>query len=282
MTDLVDRTRLTRIRARARDDGMFLQHAAADEVKDRLEMVNRRFTKVAVVTGFPDLWQGYFPDATIVADDPLLALEPGAFDLVIHGLGLHWANDPVTQLFQCGRALRPDGLFLGVTFGGQTLAELRAVLAETETEMTGGLSPRVLPMAEIRDLGSMLQMAGLALPVADSALRKVSYGDPFSLMRDLRAMGEGNALLQRAGPTPRELFTRAARKYAEAFGENGRIPATFEMVFLTGWAPHESQQKPLKRGSATARLADVLGQGKLGQDKQGQGKQGQGKSDLPD
>jgi SAM-dependent methyltransferase len=215
-----------------------------------------------VVTGFPDLWRGYFPDATIVPDDAILALEPGAFDLVIHGLSLHWANDPVTQVFQCGQALRPDGMFLGVTFGGQTLAELRAVLAETETEMTGGLSPRVLPMAEIRDLGSMLQRTGLALPVADSALRKVTYRDATALMRDLRAMGEGNALAQRAGPTTRAFFARAAQKYAEAFGQDGRIRATFEMVFLTGWAPHESQQKPLKRGSATARLADVLGNAK--------------------
>ena len=251
---------------------MFLQHAAADEVKDRLEMVNRRFTNVAVVTGFPDLWRQYFPDAVIVPDDPVLALEPGAHDLVIHGLSLHWADDPVTQLFQCGQALVPDGMFLGVSYAGQTLAELRAVLAETETALTGGLSPRVLPMAEIRDLGSMLQMAGLALPVADSALRRVTYRDLMSLLRDLRAMGEGNALAQRAGHTTRALFTAADRKYAEAFGENGRIPATFEMVFLTGWAPHESQQKPLKRGSATARLADVLGQAQRDSDT----------SDLPD
>jgi SAM-dependent methyltransferase len=262
MADLVDRTRLARIRARARDDGMFLQHAAADEVKDRLEMVNRGFTRVAVVTGFPDLWREYFPAAEIVADDEVLALEPGAFDLVIHGLALHWANDPVTQIFQCGQALEPDGLFLGVTFAGQTLAELRAVLAETEAALTGGLSPRVLPMAEIRDLGAMLQMAGLALPVADAALRKVTYRDLWALMRDLRAMGEGNALLQRAGPTGRRLFEAAAERYAGAYGENGRIPATFEMVFLTGWAPHESQQKPLRPGSAETRLAEALGQAK--------------------
>lgn len=262
MADLVDRTRLARIRARARDDGMFLQHAAADEVKDRLGMVNRRFTRPAVVTGFPDLWREYFPDATIVPDDALLALEPGAHDLVIHGLALHWANDPVTQLFQCAQALEPDGLFLGVTFAGQTLAELRAVLAETETAMTGGLSPRVLPMTEIRDLGAMLQMAGLALPVADAALRNVTYADLWALMRDLRLMGEANALTLRAGLTPRTLFTRAADRYAEAYGENDRIPATFEMVFLTGWAPHESQQKPLKPGSAAMRLADALAQAK--------------------
>lgn len=238
---------------------MFLQQMAADEVKDRLEMVNRTFTQVAVVTGFPDLWRSVFPDAKIVPDDPVLALEPQAHDLVIHGLSLHWANDPVTQIFQCGQALKPDGLFLGVTYGGQTLHELRAVLAETEIELTGGLSPRVLPMAEIRDLGHMLQMAGLALPVADAATRNVTYSDADALMHDLRAMGEGNALRAHANATPRAFFANAAARYARAFGQDGRISATFEMVFLTGWAPHESQQKPLRPGSAEARLADALG-----------------------
>lgn len=238
---------------------MFLQQEAADEVKDRLEMVNRRFMRPAVVTGFPQVWRSVFPHAVIVPDDAVLALEPGAHDLVIHGLSLHWANDPVTQIFQCGQALTPDGLFIGVTYGGQTLSELRAVLAETEIEIRGGLSPRVLPMAEIRDLGHILQMAGLALPVADAAVRTVTYSDAYALMRDLRAMGEGNALHAHAGPGSRGYFARAAELYAEAYGQDGRIPATFEMVFLTGWSPHESQQKPLKPGSATARLADALG-----------------------
>lgn len=238
---------------------MFLQREAADEVKDRLELVNRAFTRPAVVTGFPELWRDYFPDAKIVPDDEILALEPQAHDLVIHGLSLHWANDPVTQLFQCGQALVPDGLFVGVTYGGQTLSELRAVLAETEVAQRGGLSPRVLPMAEIKDLGHMLQMAGLALPVADAALRTVTYRDLFALLRDLRLMGEGNALRDHAGLTPRGFFDAAAARYDTEFGNEGRIPATFEMIFLTGWAPHESQQKPLKPGSAAARLADALG-----------------------
>lgn len=237
---------------------MFLQEAAADEAKDHLEMVNRTFTRPAVVTGFPEVWRRYFPDATIVPDDEVLALGPQAHDLVIHGLSLHWANDPVTQIFQCSQALVPDGMFLGVTYAGQTLAELRAVLAETEIEMKGGLSPRVMPMAEIKDLGHMLQMAGLALPVADAALRTVTYKDLYALAHDLRAMGEGNALNARARPVSRRFFETAAQRYAEAYGRDGRIPATFEMIFLTGWAPHESQQKPLKPGSAAARLADVL------------------------
>ena len=260
MNELVDRNRLKLTRARARADGMFLQDAAADEVQDRLHMVNRRFTRAAVVTAFPEVWRARFPDAVIVPDDELLTLEAGAHDLVIHGLGLHWANDPVGLLFQCHRALAPDGLFLGVLYGGQTLHELRAVLGETEIALTGGLSPRVLPMGEISDLAHLLQRAGLALPVADSALRLVTYRDAFALIRDLRAMGEGNAMRVRAGFTSRGVFAQAAARYAEAFAaEDGRIAATFEMIFLTGWAPHESQQKPLRPGSAAARLADALG-----------------------
>jgi SAM-dependent methyltransferase len=218
------------------------------------------------VTGFPQIWAEIFPDAVIVPDDEVLALETGAHDLVIHGLSLHWANDPVGQIIQCHRALRPDGLFMGSMFGGQTLHELRAVLAESEARLTGGLSPRIAPMGEIRDLGALLQRAGLALPVADSSLRNVTYSDALALMRDLRAMGEGNALAQRLRrPVPRGLFAETAARYAEAFGQGGRIPATFEFIFLTGWAPHESQQKPLRPGSAVQRLADALGteEGKL-------------------
>lgn len=259
MPQLVDRNRLSLIRARAKADGMFLHEIAVDEVKDRLALVNRTFTRPAIVTGFPGFWQSAFPDAVVVPDDDVLALEPGAHDLVIHALALHWSNDPVTQVFQCHKALEPDGLFLGVAFGGQTLHELRAALADAEIELADGLSPRVMPMGELRDFGHMLQMAGLALPVADSAVHTVSYSDAVALMHDLRAMGEGNALAQRASRTKRDYFTRTTEKYAQAHGENGRIPATFEMIYLAGWAPHESQQKPLQPGSATARLVDVLG-----------------------
>ncbi len=155
---------------------------------------------------------------------------------------------------------------MGVMFGGQTLHELRAVLAEAESSQMGGLSPRVAPMGEIRDLGALLQRAGFALPVADSSLRHVTYSDALALMRDLRAMGEGNALAQRLRrPVPRALFAEAAARYTTAFGQDGRIPATFEFIFLTGWAPHESQQKPLRPGSALQSLADALGtkEGKL-------------------
>ena len=259
---LTDRAALARYRDRAaRDPALFLQQDAADEIQERLGEVNRRFTQPAVITPFADLWQAQMPKARIIADDDVLDLAPGAHDLVIHALCLHWANDPVGQLVQCRRALRPDGLFLGVLFGGQTLAELRACLAEAEAAVTGGLSPRVLPMAEIRDLGGLLQRAGFALPVADSTIRTVTYADAGRLMADLRAMGEANALAQRLRrPTGRQIFSRAAARYAAGFpAPEGRIRATFEMIFLTGWAPHDSQPRALRPGSAAQRLADALG-----------------------
>lgn len=260
---LTDTTALTRNRARALAlpaPALFLHEDMRDEVQERLAEVNRSFKKVAIVTGFPDLWRESFPDALIVADTDVLTLEPEAHDLVIHAMALHWANDPVGQLIQCKRALLPDGLFLGGLLGGQTLHELRACLAEAEAAVTGGLSPRVVPMAEIRDLGGLLQRAGFALPVADSFTRTVHYRDLWHLMADLRAMGEANALdARRRTPTRRAVFTDAAARYMAGFGvESGRIKASFEMVFLTGWAPHDSQQKPLRPGSAAHRLADAL------------------------
>jgi SAM-dependent methyltransferase len=259
---LIDRATLLRHRARAtRAPALFLQELAADELQERLIEVNRTFTAPAVVTGLPDLWRARLPQARIVADDEVLALDEGAHDLVIHAMCLHWANDPVGQLVQCRRALRPDGLFLGVLFGGRTLAELRASLAEAEAVVTGGLSPRVLPMGEIRDLGGLLQRAGFALPVADGSTWSVSYADAFGLMADLRAMGEANALQARLRrPTRRAVFAEASRRYGEGFAlPDGRVRATFELIFLTGWAPDSSQPKPLRPGSAAQRLADALG-----------------------
>ena len=262
MDNLIDRPALLAHRARAaRAPELFLQAAVADALKERLAEVNRSFTAPAVVTPWPDLWADRLPDARIVADDDVLALDPGAHDLVIHALALHWANDVVGQLVQCRRALAPDGLFLGATFGGQTLHELRASLAEAEARVTGGLSPRVAPMAEIRDMGGLLQRAGFALPVADSDSFDVSYPDAFRLMSDLRAMGETNALADRLRhPTRRNVMTEAAAIYADSFGDaSGRIPATFEVITLTGWAPADTQPRPLRPGSATARLSDALG-----------------------
>lgn len=259
---ITDRTALTRNRARALPDALFLHDVVADEFQERLNEVNRTFTNVAIVTGFPDFWATKYPDATIINDDDTLALDENAFDLVLHTLALHWANDPVGQLVQCRRGLKPDGLFLAASFGGQTLHELRTCLAEAEIAVTGGLSPRIAPMGEIRDLGGLLQRAGFALPVADGIPLTVNYANAFHLMHDLRKMGENNALTDRIKtPTPRNVLTEAATIYADNFRaeDDNRVNATFEIITLTGWAPADSQPKPLRPGSATARLADVLG-----------------------
>lgn len=260
---LTDRQALLRNRARARRAGLtasFLHDAALDDVQERLALVNRTFTDIAVVTGFPEVWQRGFPKARIVRDDDMLDLQPQAHDLVIHGMALHWANDPVGQIVQCHRALRPDGLFLAILPGGLTLHELRSALAQAEAEVTGGLSPRVLPMGEIRDLGALLQRGGLALTVADGFTLTVRYRDALHLMADLRAMGETNAMAGRLRrPTRRKVMLRAADLYAQTHGSDNAVPATFELIGLTGWAPHANQQKPLRPGSARQRLADALG-----------------------
>ena len=258
--NLIDRGALQLHRARVQTQDVFLHHAAVDEVQDRLSMVNKTFTNVAIVSPFPTIWDSAFPEAVIVPDEGTLALAAQSFDLVVHAMALHWSNDPVGQLIQCRHALRPDGLCLAMCLGGQTLAELRASLSQSEVEETGGLSPRILPMPEIRDLGALLQRAGFALPVADTAVLTAQYSDMFHLMRDLRAMGEANALQDRLRhPTKRSVFYRAAQIYAEQFGmPDSKIPATFEMITLTGWAPADSQPKPLRPGSAQARLADAL------------------------
>lgn len=245
---------------RKRADAMFLQLAAIEELQDRVAMVNRTFTSQGIVTGFADLWRSHFPDAQVIEDTDTLPLQPKAHDLILHGLALHWANDPVGQLIQCRHALRPDGLFIGICFGGQTLHELRSCLSEAEVEVTGGLSPRVAPMAEIRDLGGLLQRAGFALPVTDVVPLRVAYNDMVHLMRDLRAMGESNALNARLKtPTKRQVFDRAAELYQTNFGtSDSKVLATFELIVLTGWAPSETQPKPLRPGSAQQRLADAL------------------------
>ncbi len=224
-------------------------------------MIKRTFTAPAVVTGAPAFWRDAMPEARVVPDTEILDLAEGAHDLVVHALALHWADDPVGQLVQARRALAPDGLLIALTLGGQTLTELRQSLATAEASLRDGLSPRVVPMGEIRDLGALLQRAGFALPVADGFTRRVSYATPFHLMRDLRAMGETNALADRDRRfTPRAVLTEAARLYADTFaGADGRVPATFDVICLTGWAPAADQPQPLRPGSATARLADALG-----------------------
>lgn len=261
---LTDRQALLRQRSRAQRGGFadIFHRIAFDEVQDRLAEINRTFTSPAVVTGFPDLWQSLMPDARVVPDAPMLDLTPGAHDLVIHAMSLHWAEDPIGQMAQARRALCEDGLFMGVCFGGQTLHELRAALAQAEADMTGGLSPRVLPMGEVRDMGGLLGRAGLALPVADVLTQKASYRDLFHLAQDLRAMGEGNAMAARLRhPTRPEVFARAGAIMAQHHADRddpSRIAVTFDLVFLTGWAPSDTQPKPLRPGSAKTRLADAL------------------------
>jgi len=198
---------------------------------------------------------------SILGDEERLPFSGERFDLAVSLLALHSVNDLPGSLIQIRRALKPDGLFVGALLGGSTLAELRQSLTQAEAEVEGGVSPRVAPFADLRDIGSLLQRAGFALPVTDSDVVRVRYANAFALMRDLRQMGLTNALNdRRRTPLRRATLIRAAEIYAERFGEpDGRIPATFEIVWLSGWTPHESQQKPLRPGSAKVRLADVLG-----------------------
>ncbi|SEN10592.1 hypothetical protein SAMN04488003_10962 [Loktanella fryxellensis] len=259
MQTLTDSTALTRNRARATTT--FLRDRVAADVQERLQEVNRTFTQPLIVTPTPAIWARILPDAATMPPTDVLDVRPGVHDLVIHDLSLHWADDPVGQLVQARHALMPDGLFIGTLFGGQTLHELRACLAQAEAQVTGGLSPRVAPMAEIRDLGGLLYRAGLALPVADGDTLRIRYRDAHALMHDLRTMGEGNALAARQRhATRRAVMAVAADLYGTHFAHpDGGITATFEVITLTGWAPADSQPQPLRPGSATARLADALG-----------------------
>ncbi len=250
-----------RIRGQRSGAEAFLHEEARIEVQERLEEVNRTFTKPTIVTGHPHLWGDLVPGAVVVDDTEVLDLAPEAHDLVIHAMALHWADDPVGQIIQCRRALEPDGLFLSVCFGEQTLTELRSALAQAETAVRGGLSPRVAPMAELREMGALLQRSSLALPVADMSQKTVEYRNLRTLIGDLRAMGETNALALR-DPTPlsRRIWSMASEIYGAHFpGASAAYRASFDLIFLTGWAPADSQQQPLRPGSATARLADALG-----------------------
>lgn len=196
----------------------------------------------------------------VVADEEVLPFAEGTFDLVVSNLSLHWVNDLPGALVQVRRALRPDGFFCAALLGGETLVELRRCLFEAEMAVAGGVSPRVSPFAEIRDAGGLLHRAGFALPVADSDTITVTYSDPLALLRDLRGMGETNAVLaRRRVPLRRDVLFDALSRYAGRHAEpDGRVVATFQVIYLAAWAPHESQPKALRPGSATARLADAL------------------------
>ncbi len=260
--NLTDRKALKLHRARAAvKPAMFLHEEAAAEIEERLAEVNKSFNYPALVGHVTSPISSLFKRVLAVSDEEELELQASNHDLVIHSFGLHWSDDPVGQLVQSRLALQPDGLFLGIMFGGTTLHELRACLAEAETRMAGGLSPRVLPMADLRDLGSLLQRAGFALPVADSRKLRVRYPDLQTLVHDLRGMGETNALSERLKrPASKAFFTETETIYRRNFSDNeGYLTATFEIVFLTGWAPSDTQPQALQPGSAKTRLADVLG-----------------------
>ncbi len=200
------------------------------------------------------------PRPHFVMDEEHLAIGDGQVDFIASALALHRVNDLPGALIQIRRALRPDGLFLGAMLGGETLKELRTAFAEAENEIEGGISPRVAPFADVRDMGGLMQRAGFALPVVDVDRHSVTYATPFALLRDLRGMGETNALMdRRKQPLRRATLLRMAEIYAQRFSTpEGRVHATFQIGYLSGWAPHEAQQQPLKPGSAAQRLADAL------------------------
>ena len=197
----------------------------------------------------------------LIADEDFFPFAPDSLDLVVGLFNFHAVNDLPGALVQIRKSLKPDGLFIAAMPGGETLHELRHVLNQTELELRGGVSPRVHPFADKQDMGALLQRAGFALPVIDSEHVTVTYDNMFKLMHDLRGMGDGLALTSRnAAPVGKRFFFDAAQRYARDFPEeNNRIRATFEIIFLIGWAPHASQQQPLKPGSASHRLADALG-----------------------
>jgi len=262
---LFDRTLLLARQARAQRQGAatFLLDRVAEDMAERLSAVMRDFTDAA------DVWtpgEGLrLPDARITsltriapADAPreILQLAPQSFDLVLSALAFQFVNDLPGVLAQISRALRPDGLLLAAMIGGDTLTELRQSFAAAEAECEGGVSPHVAPFADLRDIGGLLQRAGLALPVTDVDRIIVRYASAFALMQDLRRMGAGNVLIERRRTASRRTtLLRMAEIYGERFADSdGRIRATFDVIWLSGWAPHDSQQKPLKPGSAMASL----------------------------
>ncbi len=268
---IFDRKRLSINRARATNDASFLRDWSAERLAERLSDVMREFP-LALQIGAADRFShtkigalftmDLLPCGDVIADEEFLPLRDSSLDLVVSNLVLHSVNDLPGALVQIRRALKDDGMFISAMLGGETLRELRASLAYAEAQLRDGISPRVFPFADKPQMGDLLGRAGFALPVVDSDILKVSYDNMFDLMRDIRAMGEGNIIAGRdkryAG---REFFMEAARYYQENFaakGEDGRIEASFEVIFLIGWAPHASQQQPLKPGSAEMRLADAL------------------------
>ena len=238
----------------------FLLRELAHEFTERLADSNRVFARPAIVTGFPNFWKKWMPSAKIVTDEEFLNLTLEDHDLIIHAMCLHWSNDPVGQLIQCNRALRSDGFFMCALLGGNTLIELKHALSAAELTISNGLSDRFSPMAEIRSIGDLLQRAGFALPVADSVKHNVVYDSIYHLMRDLRDMGETNALSSRNKRFTRsKLFEEANKVYLKKYKpQKNKIMATFELIFLAGWSPDVSQPNPLRPGAPAKPLGEVL------------------------
>ena len=293
MTDtgiVFDRAAVRRHRDRAAADFArhdFLFQEIADRLGDRLQDVDRRFTSVLDLGGghgapIPELdtttiITGDLSEAMlrrsgrqrpVALNEEYLPFGVNAFDLAVSTLSLHWVNDLPGALIQIRHALKPDGLFLAAILGGDTLIELRRVLLEADAETTGGTRPHTSPVADVANAGGLLQRAGFALPVVDTDTLTVTYTDMFALMRDLRGMGEANAVAARNRRfMRRDTLFAAAEKYQTLYADaDGRMPATFQIIWLTGWAPHESQQKAIRPGSATARLADALDADEIGAD----------------
>ncbi|HEY9454808.1 MAG TPA: methyltransferase domain-containing protein [Bradyrhizobium sp.] len=249
-------------RARRGAPVTFLLDRVREDMEDRLQAVTRSFSDAVVVWTPGELLRKPLADrfrsiARIDLDEAeVLPLQPESLDLVVSALAFQFVNDLPGVLAQIRRALKPDGLLLAAMIGGDTLTELRQSFAAAEAECEGGVSPRVLPFADLRDIGSLLQRAGLALPVTDVDRVVVRYDSAFALMADLRRMGATNILIERRRtPTRRATLLRMAQIYGERFSDSdGRIRATFDVIWLSGWAPHESQQKPLRPGSAKASL----------------------------
>jgi SAM-dependent methyltransferase len=232
-------------------DGAFARALAASDAAARIGAVIETDLSPRMLAGRPG--------PRLVADEERLPFAPASLDLVVSTLALHWANDLPGVLIQIRRALKPDGLFLGAIFGGETCTELRQSLTAAEAELTCGAGLRIAPFADAHDAAGLLQRSGLALPVADVDRVRVRYPHPLKLIADLRAMGETNALAQRPPSLSRAVLARTCEIYQERFADaDGKVVATFDILTLTGWAPHESQQKPLKPGSAQMRLADAL------------------------
>jgi len=234
-------------------DGAFARALAASDARTRVGWLIETDLSGAMLAGRTG--------PRVQVDEEALPFAPESLDLVVSTLALHWTNDLPGALIQIRQALKPDGLFVGAVLGGASLTELRQALTAAEAELTGGAGPRVAPFADTFDVAGLLQRAGFALPVADLDHVTVRYSHPLKLIADLRAMGETNVLVDRARrPLSRAVLARACEIYAERFSEpDGRVRATFDILTMTGWAPHPDQQKPLRPGSAKMRLADALG-----------------------